>query len=118
MSCWTRPGRSPPATPSKACRGQSSWTGRETSPGRTEAGMHVKAAPWKQESGIYLDGKGCAGMNKSMALRFVGLSLLFPFASLLGCAHVAPFQREHLADRIMDPAQQTRERAAERHWIE
>jgi hypothetical protein len=31
---------------------------------------------------------------------------------------VAPFQREHLADRIMDPAAQARERAAERHWIE
>ena len=39
-------------------------------------------------------------------------------AALTGCAHVAPYQREHLADRIMDPAAQARERAAERHWIE
>jgi hypothetical protein len=35
-----------------------------------------------------------------------------------GCAHVAPYQREFLADRIMDPAATGRERAVERHWVE
>lgn len=44
--------------------------------------------------------------------------VVLALAALSGCAHVAPFQREHLADRIMDPAAQARERAAERHWIE
>jgi hypothetical protein len=35
-----------------------------------------------------------------------------------GCATVAPYQREYLADRIMDPAATTRERALERHWMD
>jgi len=35
-----------------------------------------------------------------------------------GCATVHPWQREHLADRIMDPQAVARERAAERHWME
>lgn len=35
-----------------------------------------------------------------------------------GCATVAPYQREFLADRIMDPAQTARERALERHWVD
>ena len=35
-----------------------------------------------------------------------------------GCATVRPWQRELLADRIMDPAAVARERAAERHWME
>jgi len=35
-----------------------------------------------------------------------------------GCATVAPYQREFLADRIMDPAASARERAIERHWVD
>lgn len=35
-----------------------------------------------------------------------------------GCATVAPYQREYLSDRIMDPNAMARERAAERHWVE
>ena len=38
--------------------------------------------------------------------------------ALAGCATVAPYQREFLADRIMDPAKAARESALERHWID
>jgi hypothetical protein len=46
------------------------------------------------------------------------LVLMLGLAGLAGCAHVAPYQREYLADRIMDPAATSRERAMERHWME
>jgi hypothetical protein len=49
------------------------------------------------------------------------LKTLVLFALLIagaGCATVAPYQREYLADRIMDPSTMARERAAERHWVE
>lgn len=45
----------------------------------------------------------------------LGLGILL-FAG--GCATVAPYQREYLADRIMDPAATARERALERHWVD
>lgn len=44
--------------------------------------------------------------------------LLTILALATGCATVAPYQREYLADRIMDPAASARERALERHWID
>jgi hypothetical protein len=49
-------------------------------------------------------------------MRLVALALLV--LSQLGCATVAPYQREFLADRIMDPAASARERAMERHWLD
>jgi len=44
--------------------------------------------------------------------------LAIVLAACAGCATVAPYQREFLADRIMDPAAMTRERALERHWVD
>lgn len=35
-----------------------------------------------------------------------------------GCATVPHYQREFLADRIMDPAATARERSTERHWVD
>lgn len=50
--------------------------------------------------------------------RAMGILLLVILGLAPGCATVAPFQREYLADRIMDPAASARERALERHWID
>jgi hypothetical protein len=51
--------------------------------------------------------------------RRIAASLLALIAlAVAGCATVAPYQREYLADRIMDPAATARERALERHWID
>jgi hypothetical protein len=52
-------------------------------------------------------------MRRAMSFG-LGLALL----ALAGCATVAPYQREYLSDRIMDPNSMARERAAERHWVE
>jgi hypothetical protein len=53
-------------------------------------------------------------LGRASALAcLVGLALL-----AAGCATVQPFQREHLADRIMDPAATARERAVEQHWLD
>ena len=38
-------------------------------------------------------------------------------SGLAGCAHVQPYQREFLADRIMDPASQQRELESDRKWM-
>jgi hypothetical protein len=37
--------------------------------------------------------------------------------SAAGCAFVKPFQREHLADRIMDPAARLTEVESDRKWL-
>jgi hypothetical protein len=50
--------------------------------------------------------------------RLLGLGLWLVALLGAGCAHVAPYQREFLADRIMDPAATGRERSTERHWLE
>ncbi len=50
--------------------------------------------------------------------RWIALGLGLAVLALAGCATVAPFQREYLADRIMDPAASARERALERHWLD
>ncbi len=39
------------------------------------------------------------------------------FLALAGCAHVKPYQRQHLADRIMDPAALRWETASERKML-
>ncbi|KAA0223257.1 DUF4266 domain-containing protein [candidate division KSB1 bacterium] len=49
----------------------------------------------------------------------LNLILLLGMAMLLGaCAAVKPYQREHLALRIMDFNKELPEEAIERHWIE
>jgi hypothetical protein len=54
-----------------------------------------------------------------MRTRITWVALLAAgLACLSGCATVQPWQRELLADRIMDPQAVARERAAERHWME
>ena len=53
-------------------------------------------------------------MRRRMAAVVLGLVATMA----AGCATVAPYQREYLADRIMDPAATARERALERHWID
>ena len=50
--------------------------------------------------------------------RWIALGLGLTALALAGCATVAPYQREYLADRIMDPAASARERALERHWLD
>jgi len=54
-----------------------------------------------------------------MRRKGVVVSMLVVLAQVAaGCATVQPWQREHLADRIMDPQAIERERAMERHWME
>ena len=53
-----------------------------------------------------------------MKHRIIGLGLLFVLAcSACGCASVKPYQREFLADRIMDPRSTLREDASDRKWL-
>jgi hypothetical protein len=53
-------------------------------------------------------------LRRRWILAVLGVAVV----SQLGCATVAPYQREFLADRIMDPAQTGRERSMERHWLD
>ncbi len=56
-----------------------------------------------------------------MKRKFVSLSLILFLAMailLSACAAVKPYQREHLALRIMDFNKELSEEAIERHWIE
>lgn len=54
--------------------------------------------------------------HKFLSLRLI---LLLGMATLLNaCAAVKPYQREHLALRIMDFNKELPEEAIERHWIE
>jgi len=46
---------------------------------------------------------------------FLALAALF---LLQACAAVKPYEREHLAKRIMDFNKVTSEEATERHWLE
>lgn len=43
--------------------------------------------------------------------------LLAALCSVSGCASVKPYQREYLADRIMDPRAALREETADRKWL-
>ena len=51
------------------------------------------------------------------ALRHCWAALALVFLGVAGCAHVQPYQREYLADRIMDPAAARRELASERKML-
>jgi uncharacterized protein DUF4266 len=51
--------------------------------------------------------------------RFVlgGLVAIVALSALAGCAHVKPYQRQHLSDRIMDPAATRWETLSERKML-
>jgi hypothetical protein len=52
-------------------------------------------------------------------LLAIGLPLIFMLlASAMGCVAVKPYQREYLADRIMDFNADQSEDGIERHWVE
>ena len=54
-----------------------------------------------------------------MSARFAAiLALLALSAASTGCATVAPFERERLADPIMSFREDSREAAQELHWME
>ena len=54
-----------------------------------------------------------------MSARFAAiLALLALAAASAGCATVAPFERERLADPIMSFREDSREAAQELHWME
>jgi len=54
-----------------------------------------------------------------MRRKLVGLLLSLAAGALLqACAAVKPYEREHLAKRIMDFNKVTSEEATERHWLE
>lgn len=59
---------------------------------------------------------------KTIVLRLLivlGLPLLFMLiVSAMGCVAVKPYQREYLADRIMDFNADQSEDGIERHWVE
>lgn len=59
---------------------------------------------------------------KAILLRLLvalGLPLIFMLMiSAMGCVAVKPYQREHLADRIMDFNADQSEDGIERHWVE
>jgi hypothetical protein len=46
-----------------------------------------------------------------------GLLLCVLGASTWGCSTVKPYQREYLANRIMDPATRMRENLSDRKWL-
>jgi hypothetical protein len=49
----------------------------------------------------------------------IGLPLIFMLiAGMMGCVAVKPYQREYLADRIMDFNADQSEDGVERHWME
>ena len=53
-----------------------------------------------------------------LALRMFAVGFgTFVLIALAGCAHVKPYQRQHLADRIMDPASVRWEAASERKML-
>jgi hypothetical protein len=51
-------------------------------------------------------------------LYFLSGLLLILQCLIAGCASVKPYQREYLAQRIMDFNKETDEEAKERHWLE
>lgn len=58
--------------------------------------------------------------SKARVLRGLilwGLAAMGLLAGATGCAHVAAYQREYLADRIMDPAAMRREMQSERKML-
>ena len=51
--------------------------------------------------------------------RLTTLIVLFAgTAAVAGCASVKPWEKEHLADRIMSFDEDAREAAEELHWVE
>jgi hypothetical protein len=56
--------------------------------------------------------------HKRIAARMLGICFgACVLIALAGCAHVKPYQRQHLADRIMDPASVRWEAASERKML-
>ena len=55
--------------------------------------------------------------RRSRARGAVWLALALWALGATGCAHVAAYQREYLADRIMDPAAMRREMQSERKML-
>ncbi len=53
-----------------------------------------------------------------MMRRLALLSLLMGSLVAAGCATVRPYEKEHLADRIMSFEDDAAEAAADLHWIE
>ena len=54
----------------------------------------------------------------NMREKIIGLVVLLACLSALsGCAMVKPYEREYLADRIMDPRTALREESADRKWL-
>ena len=53
-----------------------------------------------------------------MRRRMAVVTLVLALGAISGCAGVKHYQREFLADRIMDPAATARERGTERHWLD
>jgi hypothetical protein len=57
-------------------------------------------------------------MEEIMKRKIIGFGLLMAcLYGVSGCATVKPYQREFLADRIMDPRSTLREEAADRKWL-
>lgn len=55
-----------------------------------------------------------SALNRRRAVWALWIALLLVAA---GCAHVKPYQRQHLADRIMDPSALRSELASERKML-
>lgn len=55
--------------------------------------------------------------GRAMPKRIVLVVLLAALLGTLGCAGVKPYQREFLADRIMDPSAMRWEQASERKML-
>jgi len=57
-------------------------------------------------------------MRDLILISIAGVIMLLFGLMFNGCATVKPYQREHLADRIMDFEAASEERAMERHFLE
>ena len=59
-------------------------------------------------------------MKLTKTIRHPGaiLGLFFTLSLLAGCAAVRPYEREYLADRIMDAEQDAREERLNQKWLE
>ncbi len=56
--------------------------------------------------------------HKRLVMRMLGIWFgACVLIALAGCTHVKPYQRQHLADRIMDPAAVRWEAASERKML-
>ncbi len=57
-------------------------------------------------------------MKRSYRISIIILLLLGLQCLISGCATVKPYEREYLAQRIMDFDKEKIEEAKERHWLE